>query len=238
MIDGETLATRGLMIPMNGALTAGDAVRRAREGRPGDGRAVQLRRLVRQPPARAERLQVRSRRRATRSGPGFRFTVRAPSTISPWRRRYAVFYVSPYLLDMPAIAAARRCWRRSPGARTWGAGLSLVSRRTGDGVCSIAIEGRYSLHTINCAEADGLVVFDVVEMPAPVYDAYGVPGPVRRGRSRPCPCGFGSIPARGVVTSREELACDCAPEFAVAEAGTCSARVHAVLGTRNVRCPE
>ena len=134
---------------------------------------------------------------------------------------YAVFYVSPYVLDMSAIAAGATvldalAWNQHLGSR-----IIVVSRATGAQVCSIPIEGRYSLHTINCAETDGLVVFDVVEMPAPIYDAYAAPGLFARPIEA-VPVRFRIDPAPGVITSREELASDCAPEFAVVEAGTCS----------------
>jgi carotenoid cleavage dioxygenase len=131
---------------------------------------------------------------------------------------YAVFYVSPYVIDMPAIAAGATvlqalAWKPHLGSR-----IIVVSRETGAEVCSIPIEGRYSLHTINCAETGGLIVFDVVEMPAPIYDAYSVPGLFARPIET-VPVRFEIDPARGVITSREALPCHCAPEFATVEAG-------------------
>ena len=79
--------------------------------------------------------------------------------------------MSPYILDMAGIARGATvmdslAWRPHLGSR-----ILLVSRTTGREVCSIPVGARYCLHTINCWEADGLVILDVIEMSRPVYDA-------------------------------------------------------------------
>jgi all-trans-8'-apo-beta-carotenal 15,15'-oxygenase len=132
---------------------------------------------------------------------------------------YAVFHVSPYVLDMSAIRNGATVLRALSWQPELGSRIVLVARATGKQVCSIAVDGRYSLHTINCCEKNGQVVFDVMEMPAPVYDAYTVPQLFARPIET-TPVRLRIEPATGVLVACEQLAGDDAPEFASVEAGT------------------
>jgi all-trans-8'-apo-beta-carotenal 15,15'-oxygenase len=90
-------------------------------------------------------------------------------------RSYAVFYLSPYILDMEALARAGRTlmdslrWEPGRGSR-----LLIVSRETGERVAEIQVGHRYCLHLINCFEQGGRLTVDVLEMEQPIYDQYQV----------------------------------------------------------------
>lgn len=88
-------------------------------------------------------------------------------------RSYAVFYLSPYVLDMKALVAEGRSlmeslrWERGGESR-----LLVVSRETGEQVASVPVSSRYCLHFVNCFEREGLLGVDVIELERPVYDQY------------------------------------------------------------------
>jgi all-trans-8'-apo-beta-carotenal 15,15'-oxygenase len=86
-----------------------------------------------------------------------------------------VFYLSPYLLDMEAMAhdgltlMDALSWEPERGSR-----LLLVARATGDEMASIPIGHGYCLHLLNCFERDNCLMIDVVEYDRPIYDQYQV----------------------------------------------------------------
>jgi all-trans-8'-apo-beta-carotenal 15,15'-oxygenase len=87
--------------------------------------------------------------------------------------RYAVFYLSPYLLD---VGAMMRQGKTVMETLSWeperGSQLLIVDRETGERVASVALGERYCLHLIGCFEREGSLVVDVVELDQPVYDQY------------------------------------------------------------------
>ena len=86
---------------------------------------------------------------------------------------YAVFYLSPYLLDLPALLREGRttleALRWDPGR---GSRLLVLARESGDEVATVAVGRGYCLHHINSFEADGVLTADVVEFERPLYDQY------------------------------------------------------------------
>ena len=86
---------------------------------------------------------------------------------------FAVFYLSPYLLNMNSFVLEGRSlmesleWKPERGSR-----LLVVSRETGMPIASIPIGSRYCLHFINCFEANNLLHVDVLELERPIYDQY------------------------------------------------------------------
>ena len=88
---------------------------------------------------------------------------------------YAVFYLSPYILNMESLARDGRTlmdalnWEPERGSR-----LLIVSRETGEQVGTVPIGNRYCLHLINCFEKDSQLVVDVLELDHPIYDQYQV----------------------------------------------------------------
>src|ERR1043166_3953419 len=90
-------------------------------------------------------------------------------------RSYAVFYLSPYLLDMRAFVGEGRTlmdslrWEPERGSR-----LLIVARETGEPRALVHVGSRYCLHFINCFEEGGRLHVDVLELDRPVYDQYQV----------------------------------------------------------------
>ncbi|MBA3242616.1 MAG: carotenoid oxygenase family protein, partial [Acidobacteria bacterium] len=88
---------------------------------------------------------------------------------------YAIFYLSPYYLDMRALALERRTLmdslRWEPGN---GSHLLVVSREAGETVARVPVGSRYSLHVINCFEEGDLLTVDVLELDRPIYDQYQI----------------------------------------------------------------
>ena len=87
----------------------------------------------------------------------------------------AVFYLSPYILDMGAL---RHDGLTLMEALRWeperGSQLLLVARATGDAIASIPIGQGYCLHLLNCFESAHYLMIDVVEYDRPIYDQYQV----------------------------------------------------------------
>ncbi|HRC84291.1 MAG TPA: carotenoid oxygenase family protein [Thermoanaerobaculia bacterium] len=88
---------------------------------------------------------------------------------------YAVFYLSPHLLDMSGLLGEGRSvmdclsWRPELGSV-----LMVVDRESGQEVASLPFEGRYCLHLGNCCEVGEELWVDLVELDRPVYDQYQV----------------------------------------------------------------
>lgn len=86
---------------------------------------------------------------------------------------YAVFYLSPYLLDMQAFVRHGQTlldslrWEPERGSR-----LLIVSRETGEKIAQLRIGSRHCLHFINCFEENGRLNVDVLELERPIYDQY------------------------------------------------------------------
>jgi all-trans-8'-apo-beta-carotenal 15,15'-oxygenase len=86
---------------------------------------------------------------------------------------YAVFHLSPYILDMRALIDGGRApsealrWEPGRGSR-----LLIVSRETGEPRAVIHVGSFYCLHFINCFEEGGRLNVDVLELERPVYDQY------------------------------------------------------------------
>ncbi len=129
--------------------------------------------------------------------------------------RHAVFYLSPYVLDVRGLAGGERTllecldWRPELGAR-----LLVVERESGDAVASVPIGERYCLHLVNAFEdAAGRLVVDVLELEEPVYPDYlGLPDlfvRVRPGR----PVRRVLDLDRGAVVERREVDYDRACDF-------------------------
>jgi all-trans-8'-apo-beta-carotenal 15,15'-oxygenase len=90
--------------------------------------------------------------------------------------RFAVFHISPYLLDMAAFTGGERSlmecleWRPELGTSVW-----LFDRQDGRLRHRVPIGNAYCLHLAHCHEVGDLLHVDVIEMDEPVYDQYEVP---------------------------------------------------------------
>lgn len=90
--------------------------------------------------------------------------------------RFAVFHVSPYLLDMAVFTSAERSllecldWRPELGTSLW-----IFDREDGRLRHRVPIGSAYCLHLVHCHEVGDVLHVDVIEMDRPVYDQYFVP---------------------------------------------------------------
>ncbi|HEY6253587.1 MAG TPA: carotenoid oxygenase family protein [Candidatus Angelobacter sp.] len=88
-------------------------------------------------------------------------------------RRYAIFFLSPYLLDIKNFLQSGGTvmeslhWEPARGSR-----LMVLDRSNGEMIASIAVGNRYCLHLINSFESEGRLIVDLLEFDAPIYGQY------------------------------------------------------------------
>jgi len=112
-----------------------------------------------------------------------RLEIDAPRSVHDFglSSRYAVFYLSPYVMDMEAFMEVGATlqdalkWRPELGSR-----LLLAPRDDRQELVEIDLGDRYCLHLISCFEEEGSegsrsLFVDVLELERPVYDQYSVP---------------------------------------------------------------
>lgn len=132
--------------------------------------------------------------------------------------RFAIFYVNPYLLDMPPLlsegASVLDClaWRPELGSS-----LLVVERESGEVAATVPVGERYCLHHVNAweEEIDGStrLVVDVLELEEPVYPDYR-PVPDLFVEVEPAhPVRYGVDVAAGRVVSRHEVPYRLAADF-------------------------
>ncbi len=87
--------------------------------------------------------------------------------------RFAVFYLSPYLLDMqPFLDEGRTLMECLSWQPERGTALLVVARDSGEPVVTLPIGAKYCLHLINAFEEGERLTVDVLELDRPVYDQY------------------------------------------------------------------
>lgn len=88
-------------------------------------------------------------------------------------KRYAIFYLSPYLLDIKNFLQGGSSvmeslhWKPERGSN-----LLVLDRSNGELAASIALGNRYCLHLINSFEREGRLTVDLLEFDAPIYGQY------------------------------------------------------------------
>lgn len=88
-------------------------------------------------------------------------------------RNYAIFYLSPYLLDIQGLLKEGKsvmeslCWKPERGSR-----LLVLERKTGELLLSLPVGSRHCLHLIHSFEEAGRLTVDVVEYDEPLYGYY------------------------------------------------------------------
>ena len=129
-------------------------------------------------------------------------------------RTYAVFYLSPNLLDMRSFVVEGRTLMDSLRWEPWrGSLLLLAARDTGAEVARIPVGSRHCLHLINCFEEGDLLNVDVLELERPIYDQYQVVPDLFTDVCEGRPVRFVVRPATGELVGRRELAYALAPDF-------------------------
>ena len=88
-------------------------------------------------------------------------------------KHYAIFYLSPYLLDIKSFLQGGLTvmdslqWEPERGSR-----LVVLDRSNGEVVISLPCGNRYCLHLINSFEQDGCIYVDLLEFDEPIYSQY------------------------------------------------------------------
>jgi all-trans-8'-apo-beta-carotenal 15,15'-oxygenase len=130
-------------------------------------------------------------------------------------QRYAVFYLSPYILEMKTLA---RDGGTLMDALRWepdrGSHLLIVERDTGEQAAMIRVGQRYCLHFINCFEQDGRLVVDALELERPVYDQYQTLPDLFTDAGEGRPARFVVDVKNGEVIETAEIDYRLAPDFA------------------------
>jgi all-trans-8'-apo-beta-carotenal 15,15'-oxygenase len=127
---------------------------------------------------------------------------------------YAVFYLSPYLVDVERM---RRSGDDLMSSFGWmpelGSRLLVLSRDKGQVVASIPLGAQYCLHFLNSFEEDNMLVVDVIELDRPVYDQYGPLPDVFTDVQPGGPVRLGIDLEKRQVTMRQELDYRLAADF-------------------------
>jgi all-trans-8'-apo-beta-carotenal 15,15'-oxygenase len=87
-------------------------------------------------------------------------------------KNYAVFYLSPYLLDAAALQDGRTVMDSLRWCPDRGSKLVVLSRTSGEVVASVPLGKRHCLHLINSFDEDNLLTVDVLEFDEPLYNHY------------------------------------------------------------------
>jgi all-trans-8'-apo-beta-carotenal 15,15'-oxygenase len=88
-------------------------------------------------------------------------------------RRFAIFYLSPYLFDIHGFLRQERTVLESlQWSPERGSMLMVLNRSNGEVVVSVPLGHRYCLHLMNAFEKDKALVVDILEFDAPIYSEY------------------------------------------------------------------
>jgi all-trans-8'-apo-beta-carotenal 15,15'-oxygenase len=142
-------------------------------------------------------------------------------------QRYAVFYLSPYILEMRTLA---RTGGTLMDALRWeperGSHLLIVERDTGQQAAMIHVGQRYCLHFINCFEQDGRLNIDVLELEQPIYNQYQTLPDLFADVGEGCPVRFVVDVKNSEVIETAEIDYRLAPDFASIDPRQAAAPYH------------
>jgi all-trans-8'-apo-beta-carotenal 15,15'-oxygenase len=148
-----------------------------------------------------------------------RFDLDGPCSMHDFAisRQHAVFYASPYFLDMQALIQGGTIMESLSWEPQRGSRLLVAGRETGDLLATIPIGQNYCLHLINAFESDGRLVVDVLELDQPVYDQYQVIPDLFTNVGRGQPVRYIVDVTRGEVVERQCIDYTSAPDFAAVD---------------------
>jgi all-trans-8'-apo-beta-carotenal 15,15'-oxygenase len=129
-------------------------------------------------------------------------------------KHYAVFYLSPYLLDINAVLQGQRTvmdslhWEPGRGSR-----LLVLNRQNGETAASIPIGSQYCLHLINSFEHDGHFFVDLLEFDEPIYPQYEPVPDMFQTAPAGCPVRLVIDLKKQELITRQPLTYCCSPDF-------------------------
>lgn len=87
--------------------------------------------------------------------------------------RYAVFYLSPHILDsQKLIKQGRSLYDSLRWSDKHRSQLIVLSRETGEFCAWVNLQHKYNLHTIKASESGSDLILDIIEYDRPLYDQY------------------------------------------------------------------
>jgi all-trans-8'-apo-beta-carotenal 15,15'-oxygenase len=129
--------------------------------------------------------------------------------------RYAVFYVSPLVLNMEALQRGGTLmdalsWKPELGSR-----IIIASRESGEVAASLDAGDQHCLHLVNAFDlaADGRLVVDLVEFEKPLYPEYQVVPDLFTDTFRGHPVRLVIDVAAEEIVDRRDIGYDCSPDF-------------------------
>ena len=129
-------------------------------------------------------------------------------------RKYAIFYLSPYLLNVEHLLRGETSlmdslsWEPERRSR-----LLIISRANGDVKASIPVGNRYCLHLVNAFEHEDKLVVDLLEFDEPIYAQYRPLPHLFRDVANGGPVRFSIDVAKGELTNRSLVEYMLAPDF-------------------------
>ncbi len=151
---------------------------------------------------------------------GFRYrksvTLEFPCSVHDFSlsKKYAVFYLSPFLLDITGLLQKGRTvmdsltWEPHRGSR-----LLVLARNTGEMIASIPVGNRYCLHLINSFEEQKRLTVDALEFDEPLYGHYMPVPSLFQKVSHGGPVRFVIDLETGELADRQALHYQKAPDF-------------------------
>jgi all-trans-8'-apo-beta-carotenal 15,15'-oxygenase len=129
-------------------------------------------------------------------------------------RRFAVFYLSPYLFDIQSFLSQKQTVFES---LQWlperGSILMVLDRSNGELVASVPLGQRYCLHLMNAFEKDAALVVDILEFDTPVYGEYQPIHSMFQSVTKGGPVRFVVDLQRRELTDRIPMECFSSPDF-------------------------
>ena len=129
-------------------------------------------------------------------------------------KHYAVFHLSPYLLDITALLQQEHTvmdalrWEPDRGSK-----LLVLNRQNGDFVASIPVGSGYSLHLINSFEQEGHLLIDLLEFDEPIYPQYQPVPHMFQSAPSGNPVRFVVDPQKHELITRQAVSYFSAPDF-------------------------
>jgi all-trans-8'-apo-beta-carotenal 15,15'-oxygenase len=129
-------------------------------------------------------------------------------------RRFAVFYLSPYLFDIQGFLRQGQTvleslhWMPERGSM-----LMILDRSNGEVAATVPLGQRYCLHLMNAFEQEGDLIVDVLEFDAPIYGEYQPLHSMFQNVTKGGPVRFVIDLQKRELTDRIPMECFSSPDF-------------------------
>jgi all-trans-8'-apo-beta-carotenal 15,15'-oxygenase len=129
-------------------------------------------------------------------------------------RRFAIFYLSPYMLDIQGLVHKDQTVL---GSLQWmperGSTMIVVDRSSGEIAASIPLGQRYCLHLMNAFEKDDTLMVDLLEFDTPIYGEYQPVHGMFQNVTKGGPVRFVIDLQERSLADRIPMECSASPDF-------------------------